>query len=330
MDDLPVPVDLDRMDWEDATFAIRSFLSPHRLEASLDRYGILHPPWLLLTDTGRYVIVDGLKRLSWVRKTRKGTVKCVVFPATSDRKALMLRHVEAKIFGPPLNVAEKAQIISRLDGLVPRKLIVERYFPYLHVAGRPDSVAKWCRLAVMDESFLGAVASEQVSERGALELVGWDTNDRGEALRILTELRCSASIQMEILERLSEIAIACDEPRIAILGCSEVQGVLHQPGWSHRQKTQALRSLLTRLRFPRLSAREDQFTRDLAGASLPKGTRLIHPPAFEGESWQLLFSFSDLESLHDLLRKALDFAFSAEMRHLVIPSQSGKTKKRQS
>jgi ParB family chromosome partitioning protein len=320
MTDLPVSiVDLIRLDWTDQRFDIPSLVPSPRLQSSLDLYGILQPPWVWLRNDGKYTIVDGFKRLAWARDSRKAAETCVVFPVEFDPREIVLRRVEGKIFGAVLNVAEKARIISGLAEFLAPEIIAEKYFPALGVASRPESVESWHGLAGAEDELIEAAARDQISERSALDLAGWEDGERKAALVLLKEIRCSSSIQKEILERFTEVAMAWGRQRLEVLLHPEVSAILNHPEWNHRQKTQGLRDLLTRWRFPRLSARESRFIRDVGSASLPKAIRVVHPPAFEGESWQLVLSFSDPDGLRDTLQKAMEFTASGKLRNLMHP-----------
>jgi ParB family transcriptional regulator, chromosome partitioning protein len=299
---------LDELDWEDKTFAIRSFLPHTRLESSLEQHGMLCAPWARVKAGQKYAIVDGFKRFEWARQKGAGQVPCLVFPATCSHEALLVLRVEGKLFGPPLNPAEKAQVIAQLTRTVPQQFIRERILPALRVPQRDEAVAEWCRLSEAGEDLLMAAASGEIAERAALELSTWGDEERGGILAALKELRCSASIQMEIAERIREIALRENLQRLAVLQRAEFQAVLKERRSNHRQKTEALRALLTRWRFPRLSARQERFALQWKAAALPHAIHLTPPHGFEGESWQLQLSFGSSQDLKKLLKKASDFA----------------------
>jgi len=301
---------LDELDWEDETFAIRSFLPPDRLEISMVQHGMISAPWAWAQEDRKYTIVDGFKRLGWARQKGMEQVPCLVFPAACSHKEVLVLRVEGKLFGPPLNPAEKAQIIAQLARAMPHQFISEHILPALRVPQRNEAVAGWCRLSEAGEDLLMAAASGEIAERTALELSTWSKEERAEILAVLKELRCSASIQMEVAERIKEIAMKEDRQRSAVLQQPEFQALLEEQRSTHRQKTEALRALLTRWRFPRLSAREEKFTRQWNSASLPRAIRLAPPPAFEGERWQLQVVFASPQELQALLEKAKDFAGS--------------------
>lgn len=310
-------VELSSLDWEDRTFALESYTSSERLEASLDLQGFFHAPWIWERRENRYTIVDGFKRLGWARKKGLEKVECTVFPEESDSSKLMARRMEARLFGPPLNAAEKAQLVLKLASFIPKMELMSRFFPALGIPARPESLSGWLRLAGAGDGLLGASACEVICERAALELANWDSDSAQAMVALLEKLRCSASIQMEILERTTEIALVREEGRADLILGSEISGIIGDPGRNHRQKTQALRELLGRWRFPRLRAREVRFARDLADSSLPKALRLTPPAYFEGDQWQIQASFSSPEQLEKILEQARAFAKSSKLRTLM-------------
>jgi len=298
-------VGLDELDLEDNRFAIRSFLPDTRLDFSLEQHGIISPPWVWARGDGRSSLVDGFKRIAWAGRTGLRRIPCAVFPFSCPYEQLLLLRVEAKLFGPLLNAAEKAQIIAKLNQASVESYLHHRLLPALGIPPRAEVIDKWCRLSTAGENLLKAVASEAIAERVALELLDWGEEERAEILALLAELRCSASIQMEIAERVTEIALRWNENRRTVLRRPQFQAVWNHSQGNHRQKTQTVRELLTRWRFPRLQERETLLARDLASLTLPSGSRLLHPPAFEGDEWQLQVTFSQPGELKSLLERLL-------------------------
>ncbi len=306
-----VVVQRDELDLQDDRFAIWSYLPNERLALSLARHGMFLPLWLWARGDGGYSLVDGFKRITWAREKGLERIQAMVFPSSSSYEELFLLRAEAKLFGPPLNAAEKAQLISKLNHEATRPYLHDHLLPALQIPPRAEVIAKWCGLSRAGESLLKNTASGAIAERIALELVAWSEEERAEVLALLIELRCSASVQMEMVERVREIALRWHENRHAVLRRPELQAILSHLEWNHRQKTQAVRELLTRWRLPRLQERETRLARDLALLALPQGSQLLHPPAFEGDEWRLLVTFGQPEELQGLLEKVLtrtDFA----------------------
>jgi ParB family transcriptional regulator, chromosome partitioning protein len=318
-----VRVSLEDLDWQDRSFAIPSFTRNAFLHDSLGRHGVLCPPWLLQTERGFPVIVDGFKRLRWLKKAGMADVECVQFGVATDPRELMVWRLEAKISGAPLNLAEKAQIVARLAELMPHQRLIEDYFPVLGLAARPRAIDTWSRVASAEQLFLSALAHDRLCERAALELIDWPPVERQGMIALFCELRCSASIQMEIVERIGEIAFVQERTRADLIATQEVQDVMRDAERNHRQKTQALRDLLQRWQFPRLWSRQERFQRDLEACHLPSALRVQPPAAFEGDSWQLQIRFSSPQELAGLLISAQALAASPKLPELLGRSSPG-------
>jgi ParB family transcriptional regulator, chromosome partitioning protein len=309
-------VGLNEVDLEDDRFAIQSFLPHTRLMNSLDRRGILSPVWLWERTERKGIVVDGFKRLEWAKEKGLERIPCSVFPKQVSAEEMMLNRVEGKLFGPPLNVAEKAQIVSNGVQTLPRQHLMEYLLPALGIAPRLEVMKKWCLLADAGAPFLESLVAHGIHDRAALELAGWE-EERTEGLALLTSLRCTASIQMEIVERVKEIALREHREKSAVLRREELKDLLTEPDMNHRQKTEAVRTLLSRWRFPRLRAREERFAGEWAAASLPRAIRMMPPAAFEGERWQLQVAFSSPEELRELLQEVIDFADSSRLGSII-------------
>ncbi len=308
---------LDELDWQDQSFAIHSFTRNDFLQRSLTRHGVICPPWLLQKDRGPPIIVDGFKRFKWLKDAGATQVECLVFEASNDVRDLMIQRLEAKICGTNLNIAEKAQIIARLTEIVPHQQLIAEYLPAMNLPPRPQAIDRWTRVAAAETLLLSALANDRLCERAGLELIDWSAPERQKTIALFCELRCSTSIQMEILERITEIAAVQEKTRMDLIATQEIQDILNDADRNHRQKTQDLRALLHLWRFPRLSARQKGFQRDLDEIGLPQAVRLQPPPAFEGDSWQLQIQFSSRHELQESLTSAQALASSQKFPELL-------------
>jgi ParB family chromosome partitioning protein len=311
-------VSFPEIDLDDGSFEIRRFAPPLRLQESLERFGILDPPWLR-EKGGRNVVVDGFKRLRWAMGNgAQGTV-CRIFPEICNDRDLWTRKIEKRLFEPALDIVEKAQIISILPGLFKPGEIPGVLLSSLNVANRPDILRKWTSLSAWGTETLEILTRGAIAERAALEIADWDDGSRIAVLSILESLRCSASIQVEIVERITEIALRDGKERRAIMENPRTRDILASKELNHRQRTQALRELLAELRFPRLSSRKKRFSLDVESLGLPPRVRIIPPPAFEGNNWKMELSFTGVEGLREILASAGSAAMSGRLDHVLEP-----------
>ncbi len=110
-----------------------------------------------------------------------GAIPCLVFPESCSYENLLLLRVEGKLFGPPLNAAEKAQIIAKLASAMPQQGIATHFLAALGVPQRDEAIGKWCQLSETGEGILRAVASGEIAERTALELSAWGEEESSRA-----------------------------------------------------------------------------------------------------------------------------------------------------
>jgi ParB family transcriptional regulator, chromosome partitioning protein len=307
---------LREIDLEDGTFEIRRFAGRGRLHASLARFGILSPPWILKTD-GRNIIVDGFERLRWAEQNGIDGTVCGIFSEGVSFSELWGRRIEKRLFEPDMNIPEKARIVSVLLDIYQSGDIPAAFLSALNLSPRPESLRSWAGLSRETPENLEILASGEIAERAAVEVTGWDPESRAALFAVLRMLRCSASIQLEIIERIDEIAIREDKPRTEVINDPKFESILSDTHLNHRQKTQAVRDLLGSLRFPVLRARERQLHESIELLSLPPTIRIVPPPAFEGNNWRMELSFSSTGGLRDLLAAAADMVASRRLDGLL-------------
>ena len=296
-------VTLFEIDLDDSSFEIHKFSGSTRLQYSLERFGVLDPVWLR-EKSGGYTVVDGFQRLRWAKENQAHGVLCRIFVESSDPREVWMRRIEKKIFEGEINAGEKAQIIGVLAWLFGPGENPGLFLPSLKIANRAETIRKWVLLSKKGLETLEALSLGDVSERAAIEIADWDQSSSDSVLSVLRALRCSASIQVELVERINEIAIREEKARAEVMNMERVREILSSEELYHREKTQALREYFTDLRNPRLSMRRKQFQRDMEAFVLPGGARIAPPEAFEGGGWRMELSFSSPEELRRIFRAA--------------------------
>lgn len=293
-------VTLPEIDLDDSSFEVRKFAGSTRLIESLARFGIFDPPWLRKKGC-EHIVVDGFQRLRWAKENGAPGAICRIFSEDCDARELWTRRIEKKIFEREINLAEKAQIISTLLRLFRPEEIPRLFLSDLNVANRPEVLRKWALLSAMGPDTLELLASGAIAERTAIEVAGWDKRSRDSVLPVLQALRCSASIQVEIVEHINEIAMRDEKAGADIMETPNASKIVASKDLNHRQKTQALREFLAELRHPRLSSRQKRFLREIESLGLPSDVRIIPPVAFEGNNWRMELSFTGPEELRKIL-----------------------------
>jgi ParB family chromosome partitioning protein len=311
-------ITLAEIDLTDRTFEIGEFAAATRLNESLARFGILDAPWLCRKG-GEHIVIDGFKRLRWAKENgTRGTV-CRMFPEDYGTREIWTQRIEKKIFEREINLAEKAQIISTLLEVFRPEEIPRFFLSELKVSNRPEVLRNWALLSTWRPEDLQILASGAIAERAAFETAGWDEGSRDSVLRVLQALRCSASIQVEIVESIGEIAIREEKAGADVIDAPGAREIIGAKGLNHRQKTQALRKFLFELRHPRLSSRQRRFKQESEGVGLPAEVKIIPPPAFEGSSWRLELSFTGVRELCKILESTRPIVQSGRLDAILKP-----------
>ncbi len=245
----------------------------------------------------------------------------VLPPDVSERELWRIR-IQTLLFGPPLNGAQKADAVTGLNSRFSPEEIRLEFFPLLQIPQRSHGIEPWRLLSAQDTRFLRAVAREEISERVALELVRWEPEAFHEIADTLLEIKCSASIQWEIVERISEIAVREETSHTQVLASIKKNLIAQADDTDHRRKTAILRDILTRRRLPRLKAKEERLHGLLKKAALPAGLRVLHPPFFEGCNWQVHLHFDSQERFRELIDACMRLSRSSLTAEMLAQCRS--------
>lgn len=296
-------VSLAAVDWDDEGFAIPAYVPDEALFQSLEAVGILHPPVMWEKKTGLFIVVDGFKRLSWLR-SRSSSVNALVFPENTDARTLLRIRLEIKIFSRELNIAEKAHILARYSELASEGELRRRICPALRIASPNESLLLWRSIAAWPARHLSLLARDLIAEKTALALAPLPEKDREAFMNLLGLLRCSASLQMELMERCLDIARRDGITVHALLGSSKMQSILRDETLNRREKTAAVRGLVYRWRFPRVHTQMAKLECAVDALKMPSPLSLLPPPFLEGDVWELRVRFRTPSELAASLTKA--------------------------
>lgn len=296
-------VPLSAVDWDDERFAIPAHVPDEALLQSLEAVGILYPPMVWEKKPERFAVVDGFKRLSWLR-SRSSHVQALVFSDNTDVEELLRIRLETKMLSRGLNRAERAHILARYAALTSEEDLRRRICPALAISSQAESLSSWRSIAAWPARHLSALARDLIGEKTALALAPLPEKDRDAFLHLLNVLRCSASLQMEILERCLDITRRDGIMLHTLVQLPEMQEILRDEKRNRREKTAAVRDLVHRWRFPRIHARMAELQRAVAAVKMPSALSLLPPPSLEGDEWELRVRFRTPSELAVSLKEA--------------------------
>jgi ParB-like chromosome segregation protein Spo0J len=306
---------------DDQTFSVTYRPALQALRQSVARMGVLTPLHLRRVSAQMPLqVVCGTKRLQVCEETGQDTVPALVYSATElpDEPAFLLA-VYDNLGCRALNAVEKGRILRRLQAdfrYAPTRLL-EEFCPLLDLPPRLESVAAYCTLTTLDDALQAAVVAERLPLETALWIGQQAPEDRQALVGLFTGLKLGVNRAREFTAAIEDM---CRRDRCG------AAALLHRLGVSvlgadaqlaEPQKVERLRRLLHEARYPLFSAHEQRFQETLRRLRLPASVSLRPPPYFEGQHYQVSFTFRTRQELQQAAQRLLEAATNAAIDDLL-------------
>jgi ParB-like chromosome segregation protein Spo0J len=271
------------------------------LKASIEKFGVINPPYLLKNLDSNFTVVAGYRRLLAVRGLGLPDIVCQILPDNFPLFDALLLNLNDNLAHRQLNNIEKGMILQRLTRFLKREEIVISFMPILGIPSNKQQLELFLDLAELEERIKVSVAMERLSIRVAGLMQGIGKNDRLKINDLFTCLKWSFNQQWETIQWIIEIASREGRSIKEIIDSREIEGVLNYNKMNKPQKVKAIVKILKSRRFLSLSEAEKLFNKGLSELSLPLGVRIIPPPFFEGIYYRLEIAFTKGAELKEKL-----------------------------
>ncbi len=268
---------------------------PDDLKESIRRFGILQPPILMARDTDRYAVVAGRRRLA-AADGRDPAPWCRILPASTSTVEALLIAYEDDRFHRGETPLRRAMLVAGLEKLLDWQELARTILPRLGLPPHRQAVDRLRALVELEPPILQALHDGVLDGKVAEELTELSMRDRLAIYDCIANLRPSVGNQRKLVAGCRQLARRLKTSIMAILAADEPQAILNHPTATASQKTAKLMAWLTRQRFPRLSAAEEEFNRRVQALHLPDTVRLHHAPAFERDTVTMEITFADLDA----------------------------------
>jgi hypothetical protein len=291
------------------------------LRRSVARLGVLTPLHLRrFPERPRLQVVCGSKRLQACQAAACTRVPALIYEAEelSDEQAFLLA-LHDNLGCRPLNVVEKARILHRLrqDFHYPTATLIDVWCPLLALPPRPETVDAYCHLARLDDALQAATVEGVLPLDTALWIGQHSAADRQAWLVLLTGLKLSSSRVREFASLIDDI---CQRDACSVASLLTRLGIarlLDEPTLAGPQKIEHVRRLLRQTRYPRFSAHEQRFQEGVRHLRLPSQISMRPPPYFEGQQYQVSFSFGSRQELQQYAQRLLEAAAAPALDDLL-------------
>ena len=283
------------------------------LKASIEKYGVINPPYLLRNPDNNFLVVAGYARLMAVIELGWHDIACHVLPDSFSLFNALLFNLNDNLIHRQFNSIEKGMILQRLTHFISTEEIVTNFMPILGIPSNKQQLELFLGLDELEERIKISIAIEQLSIRVAGLLRHIDKNDRLKINNLFTSLKWSFNQQWETIQWIKEIASREGRSINKIIDSKDIKEILHNTTMNKPQKVKAIVRILKFRRFPSLSKAEKLFIKGVSNLSLPLGVKIIPPPFFEGTDYKLEVTFRKGE---DLKEKLANLCNVPELKHI--------------
>ncbi len=305
LQDSPLQVDISDIDLSPDPFCMSFNFDLEPLKASIDRFGVLNPPYLLRnsdTDT-HFTVVAGYRRLLAVRELGWSDMVCQILPDSFPPFKALLLNLHDNLVQRKMNEIEKAMVVQRLTRFVKHEQIITQFMPMLDIPANRQKLRLFLGLEDLEEPIKVSIAVERLSLRVAGLMMSLGTEDRLKINELFTTLKWSFNQQWEAIQWIMEIASREGRSIKEVMKDREVTEILHDSRMSNPQKLKDIVKVLKRRRFPSLMKAETEFRKGISALPLPKGVKISPPPFFEGIDYRVEIVFTKGKDLRDRLEK---------------------------
>ena len=293
----PLMVDISDIDLRPGPFSMSFSFNLEPLKASIDKFGLLNPPYLLKNSDGTFTVVAGYRRLLAVRELGWPDILCQIIPDALPPLEALLLNLNDNLIHRQLNNIEKGMVLTSLNRFLEEEEIIRDFMPTLCIPANTQTLRLFLGLQELEESIQISVAMERLSLRVAGLMLGIVRDDRLRINDLFTSLRFSFNQQWKTTQWIMEIAKREGLSIKEVLDKGDIIGVLNNDRINNPQKVKLLVMVLRSMRFPSLLEAERLFREGLSDLRLPSGVKIIPPPFFEGIDYKLEIVFTKGEGL---------------------------------
>ena len=306
-------IQLDEVDWNDTSCLITYGPLPDKLILSIQTVGLIHKPLLQRKSDGLLRIICGSRRLAVCRQLGLSPLSCEVLSISTSPVTSLRTAIYDNIAQRVLNPVEKSLVLTKMAKHLNQPQLVQEFMPLLDLEPSDTLCSRYMQLLLLEAPIFDAIAEGILHERIGFVLSPLERGDRLAFFNFFQELPFSVSVQEELVETVVDIGQRDNFTPRQVLDSAEVNDLRRAHKRPARQRAQLIRKQLQARRAPRLTARQERFTRETKDLGLPPGVRLIPPPYFEGPKWSLEFTFAGAEELAVRLRSVARLADQPEL-----------------
>jgi hypothetical protein len=297
----PMRVSLSEIDLSPGPFCMSFQFNLERLKASIKRFGVLNPPYLVKNSS--FIVVAGYRRLLAVSELGWDDMPCRILPADIPPRDALLLNLFDNLTARQFNPVEKGMVLSRLARYLTKEEILRNYMPMLDLPSNLHTLQLYLGLEDLDDGIKESVVMERLSVR-VLEMIGvLSVEDKREINQLFSMLKWSFNLQLQAALWIIEIADREGRSAREVISDERIAGVVKNSTMNGPQKVRAIVRELREWRFPTILEYERSFNKGVSDLALPVKVRVIPPPFFEGIDYKFEIVFREGKELREILER---------------------------
>jgi ParB-like chromosome segregation protein Spo0J len=297
----PLKVALSDIDLSPGPFCMSFHFSLERLKSSIDRFGVLNPPYLVKDSA--FTVVAGYRRLLAAWELGWRDIGCRIVPDGLPPLDILLFNLHDNLCVRQFNPIEKSMVLTRLARYLTKEEIIRDYMPMLELPSTAHALELYMGLDDLDDAIRVSVAAGRLSMRVAGLMGASSMEDQRGITNLFSSLKWSFNRQWEATLWIMEIASREGRSIGEVVEDARITEVVKNDKMNGPQKVRAIVRVLREMRFPTLMEFERSFVRAVSDLALPSRVRVIPPPFFEGADYKLEIVFSEGKELMETLSR---------------------------
>ncbi|MFW2365944.1 MAG: ParB N-terminal domain-containing protein [Desulforhopalus sp.] len=275
------------------------------LKQSYEKMGVLHPPIVQESTEGMYRVVNGCKRLNFLKQeTSLREMQCMVIEHHASFHHILNLLLTDQSNGRPLTLAEKCRFVKIATRFLDQKTIQKDYLKRLGMKTRPSTIPHMLKLLEQDVRLIKDVHIGRIGEKMMTELLNLPIElDRSVMIQLFRELGMGDGKQRRFFTLLRDNAYRENLTIAAYIERKDIQTILNHDQLNVPQKIHHLSDYLQQQLTPALMQAEDDFTQKVSKMRLPPNHTVAHAQSFEKDEVTLMIKFKNLEECESYLEQ---------------------------
>jgi len=300
-------INIRQIDFDDFTYSLSplSNIKPDQsIRESINRVGILHPPFIKEKAADLYLIVAGRQRLMAARHILTDDFcDCFLLPREMTERDTLAILLEEILSTRPLTSLEQAVFLQKAGGFFDEDQITADILPLLGLPRHSHHIHQALRLLELEEPLLRGIELGILDERVGRDMTELSFRDRLAVYEIIELLNLSTSNQKKFLTICRDLGARTGQKIADLLDDHEFRHIIDHREANPPQKTANIMSWLKSRKSPRYCEAEKKFNHLVSSLELPKNIRIAHTPFFENDLTTLSISFKNLQQFREKWQK---------------------------